>query len=182
LVAGLIVDGSREQDSFLAALDVASGAIEWAQEIEGGGVDEAFWVDSDASHVFTGGAEGCNADLLACTFVVRAHDIVSGSPLWEDRLQAAPGKDAFTNMIVAGAGQVFTCGAAQAPPAGYEWVVRAYDSDSGSLAWEDGFHTEGVARALALRQGQLVVAGLVGAVNGNPRVRGALRAYQVTTE
>jgi glucose dehydrogenase len=112
-------------------------------------------------------------------FLVRAYDAHSGSLLWKDRVDTAGDADrAFA--LAAGAGQVFAAGFGTNVDGNQDFLVRAYDPQTGALRWEDqrdpaGFND--VAEALAVRGGQVFAAGSGERAAGNQDF--LVRAYEV---
>jgi outer membrane protein assembly factor BamB len=75
---------------------------------------------------------------------VHTYDASTGELLWRDTNQS-PGNDWFIQGLTAGAGHVFVGGSRLNAAGDYTAVIRAYDSKTGRLAWEEDFDGGGPA-------------------------------------
>lgn len=132
-VAGGLLTQAGDQDFMVRAYDEKTGALQWVQQLDAGGNDEAVSLSLSGNRLFAGGFDACDASFLSCSFSVRALDSKTGAVLWQDRFQAAPGGDANVNAIVARGGLVFAGGNAQDATGLYQWTLRTYDAASGAL-------------------------------------------------
>jgi hypothetical protein len=138
----------------------AGGDLVWEDYVDtAGGPDGINALAVRSGQVFAAGSDtnaAGNRD-----FLVRAYDAKSGTLLWKDQLDKAGDADrAFA--LAAGAGQVFAAGFGTNAAGNQDFLVRAYDPETGALRWEDqrdpaGFND--VAEALAVWDGQVFAAG-----------------------
>jgi hypothetical protein len=138
----------------------AGGDLVWEDHVDtAGGADGINALAVRSGLVFAAGFDTNTAGNR--DFLVRAYDAESGTLLWKDQVDKAGAADrAFA--LAAGAGQVFAGGFSTNAEGNQDFLVRAYDSKTGALRWEDqrdyaGFND--VAEALAVWGGQVFAAG-----------------------
>ncbi|MEO8682486.1 MAG: PQQ-binding-like beta-propeller repeat protein [Vicinamibacterales bacterium] len=171
-VAGGIISPAGDEDLFLRAYDARNGAVHWTLQLDAGGNDEFGAMDLDANRLMAVGSDGCDENFLSCSFSVRALDSRSGTVLWTDRFQAAPGGDANAGSAKSRGGRTFAGGNAQGADGIYQWSLRAFDASSGTLA-NGELIPDGLLNALAV-SGDLFYA--TGSIAGEFVVR----AYRAT--
>lgn len=123
-----------------------------------GRYDSAYGVAAQDDKVFVSG--WLETENYEVDWVIRAYDANNGNTIWQDNL--------LTNTIPPAEGiavddnRVFAVGSRQITYGNNDWVVRAYDTDTGLLLWQDEHDFAGKndsARAVVVRNGQLFVAG-----------------------
>lgn len=114
--------------------------------------------------------------------LLRAYDPVSGSLLWEDRLQDVSGAEELGRLAL-DAGRLFVTvmAARSSASTGFDWMVRAYDAATGAVLWTDDLHHGSYdwARRLAAAGERVFVAGTLG--DGALDRALAVRAYDAAT-
>jgi len=113
-------------------------------------------------------------------FFVRAQEGTDGNIAWQDRFDLAGGDDRATSLAF-GRSRLFAAGSGTNLFGNLDFLVRAYDSKSGNLLWQDLFDTgsDDLANVIAVDEpGRRVFA--VGYTNvlGVP---GILRAYDASS-
>jgi hypothetical protein len=126
----------------------------WQDVVDRGNFDQAFDVALLPDSIFVAGFVGAfnNRD-----FIARAYDARNGTPRWESVVNA--GTNAFASGITATADAVFVSGVVLS-----DWLVRALDTETGELLWEDRFDRSGRSDsprpgAIAVSEGLLFVVG-----------------------
>ena len=170
--AGGGVNAAGNSDLLVQANDAQTGDLLWEDQFDTGGQDGARAITAQGNRVF---AAGSGSD----DFVVRAYDAPTGDLLWEDQFDNAGGQDR-ASAITAQGDRVFAAGlVANAPSGGDDFVVRAYDAQTGDLFWENQFDTGGQdgARAITAHGNRVFAAGVGGSIDQDFRVR----AYDTQT-
>jgi len=95
------------------------------------------------------------------TWMVDAYEAETGELLWRDRFGAASGNRAIG--VVESGGRVFVGGRARPAGATLNWLVRAYDSRTGDVLWEDHTPAGDFAQAtqLAVEGNRVIAVGYV---------------------
>ena len=104
-----------------------------------------------------------------------------GDVLWEDRFDASVFEQAFSSA--AARGRLFVAGFVSTPDFSRDFVVRAYDAQTGALIWYDRVDRGSDDFALAVTtDGRTVwVSGNTRAAPGQPDVNWLVRAYEATS-
>ena len=138
-----------------------AGDLLWEDRHDAGTFEQAFSVATLGDLTFAAGfvANGSVRD-----FVVRAYHASTGALAWQDRVDW--GRDEFASGVVTAPGRVFVSGNASRAGTGSDWLLRAYEADTGRLLWEQIFDYAGrsdISRGTALAAaGDLVILGGVG--------------------
>ena len=138
-----------------------AGDLLWEDRYDAGTFEQAFSVATLDDLTFAAGfvANGSVRD-----FVVRAYHASTGALAWQDRVDW--GRDEFASGVVTAPGRVFVSGNASRAGTGSDWLLRAYEADTGRLLWEQIFDYAGrsdISRGTALAAaGDLVILGGVG--------------------
>jgi len=114
--------------------------------------------------------------------LLRAYDPISGTLLWEDRLQDVAGAEELGRLAVDDGRLFVTAMAARTSAStGFDWMARAYDAATGAVLWTDDLHRGSYdwARRLAAAGGRVFVAGTLG--DGVLDRALAVRAYDGAT-
>jgi hypothetical protein len=131
------------------------GHLLWEDRHDVSSFEQAFAATTLRNQVFVAGFVRIGAGR---DFLLRVLDSATGALVWQD--QVNKGGDEFASGVVADHHRVFVSGTAFVPGHGYDWLLRAYDTRTRELLWEDTFDLEGRAdfsRGTALATG----AGLV---------------------
>lgn len=144
--------------SFVASRTSSAQELVWDNREPAGFRSVAFDVDVQGRTVVASG-EACNEQNI-CGLLVRAYDRTSGRILWEDQLFDFEWNRA--NEVSVEAQRVFVAGWSLRPqPSGFQFIVRAYDLNTGELLWyrEIDRSNRDVAKVLAVHGGRVFVAG-----------------------
>ncbi len=147
-VGGANLDADSSQIPLIRVYDRSSGQTLWEQEVtDGQGV-----FDSSVVSRGTLIAVGGNTEWL-----VYAYDAASGTPLWQHRSGLDGGNRAID--VAHADGRAFVVGRETLSNGFSTWLVRAYDTDSGAVLWEDRPADElfGQAQSVAV-EGDIVLA------------------------
>jgi hypothetical protein len=177
-VGGTLVDG----DFIVQSYDVRSGAPVWSDRIEvGARISQGIDLAAAGGQLFAAAAVDCNPEtFVECKLLVRAYDARSGRLLWQD-LNMSPGNDWVVEALAAGAGRVYVGGGRMINEAyDYEAAVRAYDSRTGELVWDDSFSSGGAflwgyVADLVLSRDRLFASGVLHNAENYPNI--FVRAY-----
>jgi len=174
--------GGAAPDDFQAeAFDAATGELLWRRDPRGrtGLADAAVAVDTEHRVAFVTGYEFKSFAPPPPTFrgvlVVRAYDTETGILRWEDQFPVPP--EASCECLgldgVAVKGRMYVVGRRSTG----NWLVRAYDSHSGDLLWQDevAVVTGSFSMAVAADRGRVFVAGA--ALNAAGNLDFILRTY-----
>jgi hypothetical protein len=121
------------------------------------------------------------AALLGSFCLVGGAGGAGGDLVWEDHVDTAGGDD-LLNALAVRRGRVFAAGFDTNTAGNRDFLVRAYDADSGTLLWKDQVDTAGDADrafALAAGAGRVFAAGFGTNADGNQDF--LVRAYDQTT-
>lgn len=128
-------------DFLVRAYNSATGALVWADQFDlAGGNDEALALGVVVGKVIAAG-RGRNA-AGNDDFLVRTYDRGTGAFLWQDQFDLAGGNDEALALAVK-QGKVFTAGRVTNAAGNFDFPVRAYDSTTGALLWQDQFDLTG---------------------------------------
>ncbi len=120
------------RDFLVRSYDARTGELLWQDQVNRGSSDFAAGVVTEGKQVFVSGRAGSfsNQDWL-----VRAYDGESGTLLWEDRFDRSGGADGpRPDALAVSEGRLFVVGMADNFDV---WVLRAYDTATGQLIWQD---------------------------------------------
>jgi outer membrane protein assembly factor BamB len=141
--AGMLEDW----DVVVRAYEARSGDLRWSARIEvgEGRLSQGFPIATSNGRLFATGVFDCDPVLFVeCKSFVHAFDASTGELLWRETNQS-PGNDWQVNGLVAVGARVFVSGARLNEAGDYTAVIRAYDSKTGRLTWEDDFDGGGTA-------------------------------------
>ena len=176
-------------DWLVRALDAKKGSVLWQDIVDRGGADTVRHVAAAGrTAVVVGRSVEAAGPGGGDDWLVRAYDTKTGTLLWEDAVDFALGDDQARRVAV-GKKQVVVVGEATnaiAADSDQDWIVRAYDTKTGALLWEDRF--DGGAMAVD-RPEQVVFAGKSVLVGGRSQRQVAadsgndwhVRAYDAQT-
>lgn len=145
IAAGVSNDAAApgsDGDWLVRALDGKKGTLLWQNIVDRGAADtvRAMGVVGRttvvAGRAMDGAVAGGGNDWL-----VQAYDTKTGALLWEDAVDYALDNDQPRRVAVGKKQAVVVGNATNAigPTSGEDWVVRAYDTKTGALLWEDVF-------------------------------------------
>jgi len=151
------------------AFNTTAGELIWT-----GGAADYRGLVAGPFHVY---ATGFTTDAFPnFDFLVEAFDPSTGNRIWQDRFDLAGGGD-LANSIALANMKVFAGGLATTVSEILNWLVRAYDAQTGSLLWQDqsdrGSRVQGIAT-----EGQRVYAAGIGSVTGEDFL---VRAYDANS-
>ena len=159
-------------DWLVRAYDAMTGDLLWedrfGQPDPVGAVqlDRPVTVAAAGNRVFVGG-RGRVAAGQASRWIVRAHDAKNGALLWQDVvLGATPGQ---ANSIAIEGDRLVAAGflISQLSPFNLDWLIRASDTETGELLWQDvvnrGISSAEMALDLAVGEGRVFAVGTAGA-------------------
>lgn len=169
----------------IRAYDLAAGTLLWEDHFAATKIGSVqALVIHDHELVATGyGGVGCfdADDFAGCDMTTRAYDVRTGKLLWKDLFNGFGGMD-LGSSVAATEDVVVVTGNAR--PGGFDrsdgsaYVVRAYNADSGALAWQDigpMLPTFPFGSQVAAGDGKVFVVGK------DNRGDGLVRAYQPRT-
>ena len=157
-----ITDDSLSCDQFTRAYDLATGAVEWTTRTDvAGGDDETVSVASEGHMVFIAGQVGAGPTDPTISTNVRALDARTGQLRWEDVIHDDSGHGSVFQVVADEERVVIGAFVND------DWLIRAYDSHSGTVLWSRTYSRTGQATPgvfdvpvqLALRDGVVVAAG-----------------------
>jgi outer membrane protein assembly factor BamB len=153
---------SQQAGIAVRAYGARTGRLLWSART-GGSLDEVH-----AVHAFANVATVCVMTLVDDfpRFGVLAYDPATGNELWRDT-----GTNGDALACEGQQGRLYAVGDVLDEDTGADVLVRAYDASSGVMLWQDRFDGGGtvadVARAVAVRDGQVYVTGVVQQTPGN---------------
>ena len=161
-VAGAVTNAGGNSDWLVRAYDRKTGALLWQDQLDRAGRrDAAVAVVADRGLVFASGyvtnASG-NRDLM-----VRAYEARTGTLRWENQFDRAGRRDEPDRLNLAVAdGRVLVGGRAAKSDGTADWFVRAYDTQTGFLLWQDFFDGGNFDHnvALAIDSGRVYASGV----------------------
>lgn len=130
-----------DDDWLVQAYDTKTGALRWEDAVD-------FMLGEDQPRkvavgkrlvVVVGGATNAVGPASGEDWVVRTYDAKTGTLLWEDLFDGAANDDRVEQVTLAGK-SVLVAGRSRQlvdPESGNDWVVRAYDVQTGALLWSD---------------------------------------------
>jgi hypothetical protein len=150
------------RDFLVRVVDARTGALEWQDQVDTGDDEFASGVATDGQRVFVSG------DMYRAEtdydWVLRAYDPDTGERLWETTFDLVGRSDFCRGTAIAtGAGLVYLGGYATSEDDqgdfNTDWIVRAYDAETGALVWQDHTETFSGAYSLMYERGRLFVGG-----------------------
>jgi len=143
------------------------GVLLWDDRFDrGGGRNEANAVAVMRSQAFVVGF-GATADDKD-EWVVRAYKVRDGTLLWNDQFDNGGGASEARAVAVKNR-QIFVVGLGKNSKGAFEWIVRAYRAQTGTLLWEDRFDNGGGlndALTIAVNKSRIFVAGVGNSADG----------------
>jgi hypothetical protein len=160
----------------------AAAALIWDSRVHPSGKEGAAKaVATDGARVYEAG--WVDETGVGTNWMVRAQDAFFASQRWLDVADPA-GRDDAALAIAASGGKVFAVGAVTTADS-TDWMVRAYQGESGTILWQDQMDADGgedVAQAVAVGGGSVFVAGTSSSIDGDPSdVSLVVRAYKAGT-
>ena len=142
------------------------GDLLWEDQFDFGDIDFATrdGVVVEGSRGFVAATTGASGGSGDFDWLVRAYDTQDGTLLWEDLFDLASGPDSPLG-ITTGGGLVFVSGDATNAAGIVVPVIRAHDSRTGTLLWQDVGANQGLFDSAAVH-GLWVVA--IGAIGEDP--------------
>jgi hypothetical protein len=140
VLAGTVSDGNGGTDLFVSAYGARGGVFVCEDHPHKAGNDGANDIAFGGGKVFMCGAQtnaAGNSD-----FLVRAYDAVKGSLLWERLVDKGANDVASAIAVNTSTGKVFAVGFGATTPVTFDdprtrrYLVRAYNMNTGALAWE----------------------------------------------
>ena len=141
--------GRHNDDSLVRAYDGDTGVLLWQDQEHAAGFTA---IGAEQGRVY---ASGFRNNGLVGFFFVRAYDGRAGTPLWQDLYTLAGIEDSSSAAISISGGRVYAVGSSTSgidPGTGVtaDFLVRAYEGDTGALLWQDNFHGAGFRTNVAL--------------------------------
>jgi outer membrane protein assembly factor BamB len=144
------------------AYDVRNGRVFW--ESTASVLCRAQAIATDGRHVLVAGIGGPFPD----DYVVQAYDAETGAALWRDRTFVSTGADNEAVAVDTERRRAFAAGWVRWLPGVGEqqaFLVRAYETDTGVLDWEDQFpaprpFSQQHARDIAASKGRVIAVGV----------------------
>jgi len=141
--------GRHNDDSLVRAYNGDTGVLLWEDQEHAAGFTA---VGAEQGRVY---ASGFRRNGLVGFFFVRAYDGRAGTFLWQDFYTLAGIEDSSSAAISISGGRVYAVGSSTSginPNTGVtaDFLVRAYDGDTGALLWQDNFHGAGFRTNVAL--------------------------------
>jgi outer membrane protein assembly factor BamB len=132
------------------------GTLLWEDRYDASGFEQAFAVATVRGRVVVAGDTSNNPPRR--DFLVRAYDGATGALAWQDQVNR--GNDDIATGAATDRQRVFVSGTTFSDETGYDWILRAYDAETGNLLWEDIFDHVGrsdFSRGTALAAGSGLV-------------------------
>ncbi len=159
--------GSEEQFGTAVQHSTAPGDLLWENRGQPEPFGQALAVAVQGNVVVATGGVWTNR--TAGNWFVRAHDAKTGVTLWEDRV-GAPNAFVRSQEVAVDDGRVFASGWLFTPAHGFDFVIRAYDLNSGALLWEQRVDRGGTfefAEVVVAHGGRVFAAGRVLGASGS---------------
>jgi outer membrane protein assembly factor BamB len=168
-VAGRVLGATGSSDFALFAFDAQTGEPLWESVTDPSGlrlVDIAVALRAQGDRVFVAGTifavdpdSGEDFNLASNALLVRAHDARTGAVAWEEQVPDA--MNWYTRSLAAQGDLLFVAGSMLKSPDNLDFMVRAYDAQTGALVWIDQVDQQVVesATALSATGDRLFVAG-----------------------
>ena len=184
-VAGQVTNAAGNRDFYVRVMNGQTGEFLWQDQFElARGSERAFAMAVEGERVVVAGTRSSPFTGAPLRLIVRAYDVRTGTLLWNDVSFGANNFFVRNAALVIHGGLVFVGGTAlNSSRTSFDFMVRAYDLDTGALRWQDVLERGGDPdtvldltvegdRVFAVGQG-----GPGGIFNGDIIVR----AYQATT-
>jgi outer membrane protein assembly factor BamB len=141
--------GHHNDDSLVRAYDGDTGTLLWQDQEHAAGFTA---IGVEKGRVYASGFRNIG---LVGFFFVRAYDGRTGTLLWQDSFTLAGVEFSGSAAISISGGRVYAVGGSTSginPGTGVttDFLVRAYDGDTGVLLWQDNFHGAGFRGNAAL--------------------------------
>lgn len=179
-VAGTGQQSNSEAAWVVRSYEASTGKLLWRDVLNpGGGNAVALGIAVHHNLVAAAGAGNTTEDLNSSLWIVKAYHAPSGELRWQDQFDNA-GRFAEARAIAVTLTHVIAAGRATGVGGEDEWLVRAYDTWSGALKWEDRRELVGKdqsAQAITVMGDHLFVAG--GAINSDALGDWMVRAYDI---
>ncbi len=190
--AGVTTDASIVRHFTVRTYDAGTGAVLWQHRVPVGNqgfffvTDVAWQVAVRGRRVVAVGSVGDGSDNIR--FVVRTYQAETGVLLWSDSLDSGGGSDVAFGVAISDHG-VFVAGSGGSECSSFvasncNWLVRAYDLESGRLRWKKEFDRSGgddQPTAIIATSDRVVVAGIGETGFDQGSYDWILRAYSAQT-
>jgi outer membrane protein assembly factor BamB len=163
---------------YVRTIDASDGVTLWEERLNVGGFDRSQGVVIHGDRVFASGWFATPAQ--GFDFVVRAYELRSGAPLWEQRIHRG-GFFEVAELLGAHANRVFAVGTVQGASGSADFAVVALDAATGAILWESLIDPSGLrftdqAFSLSLHGSRLFSVGPIDSFTSL-----LVRAYDVRT-
>jgi glucose dehydrogenase len=149
--SGVTTDAGIVRHFTVRTYDAGTGAVLWQDQVPTGNrgfffvTDVAWQVAARGRRVVAVGSVGDGSDNMR--FVVRTYQAETGVLLWSDVVDSGAGNDAAFGVAISDHG-VFVAGSggsacSSIAASNCNWIVRAYNLDSGRLRWKREFDRSG---------------------------------------
>ena len=163
-VAGHIENGGSSHGITVRTYNAKTGELLW-QASGTEGLEDTLAIVVQGNRVFTAGHANITISTGRVDFIVNAYDTKAGNLLWKDRIDSTANGAGEARDITVSGGRVYAVGWSRTSKTGDNFVVRAYDANTGALRWEDivsgSEGGSGAALAVATRGNQVFVAGAI---------------------
>ncbi len=180
--AGYWGSDEDDRDWYVRAYDARSGEILWSDRLDVDGLgDAAVTMAVKGKRLFVAGYAETSED--ARDWMVRAYDTRTGEALWTEQFDGEGFDDDVSDrpLVVRGT-VVIVSGFVTTDAAGENWLVRAYDTKTGALVWDDEVDDGGTggdrAKGAAGKGSRVFVVGELTADGDRDAV---IRAYRAKT-
>jgi putative pyrroloquinoline-quinone binding quinoprotein len=143
------VAGNRDNGALVRAYDGNTGMLLWQNQEQIAGFTA---IGAGHGRVY---ASGYRRNGFVGLFFVRTYDGDTGTVLWQDLYTLSGVEDSASAAISISGGRVYAVGYGTSgviPGAGVmnDFLVRAYDGNSGIVLWQDNFHGAGYRTNVAM--------------------------------
>jgi len=133
------VGGAEMPQSVVRALDAKTGERLWSYQLDHVQTSESTALVVSGNRAFVARkAENADGVFSGPDWMVAAHDLKTGTPVWEDILPST-GEEEVVALTVKGS-RVFAGGEGENlldPASGRDWLVRAVSAKNRTFLWED---------------------------------------------
>jgi outer membrane protein assembly factor BamB len=132
----LFVAGSADSLSVwvVRAYDASTGALVWQDQFDSPGFTGAESLAVNQGRVFVGGFSDTDVSSDA---LVRTYDAVTGTLLWQHRTAGQFGGFSTIRGLDSDSTRVFAAGSVTNASGKQDFLVQAYDAETGALFWHD---------------------------------------------
>jgi hypothetical protein len=159
-VGGWVENAAGNVDWHLWALKAEDGSLLWQEQVDvAGGFDALLDIALLGKQLFAVGSVTNNSG--GRDSLVRAYDARNGTLLWQNQFDLAGGFDTASKIAVDGR-QLIVAGDGINAMGNKDWVVRAFNAQTGSLLWQDQFDLAGgndISHDVEIEKGRVFVVG-----------------------